>query len=692
MIFDRYRSKSKTRPDEEKSSLPKKISLANTLFRKFPIHLSKKKTIKKQVVDHPPRPSLSLPNIPAAIIPLSEPIIKPIKQSPVKQRKRHSAEQRRSRRNHHLKEDVARHSYTFGHLSSTKTLTRADLTIGTDQLERLAKLVHLQDNTDFLLSQLGTQSSHLVPHRSMSHQHLTVNTPVTNNILLFRQNQNLNRAHSESHAKTLIVQEPLEPEELFDLLEEKEAQVILIDVRNLMDYQKKRISNSLNVNLPSLLIKRYQRGTVSNFNLENFITTVEGRELYASTLSPPPPSTATVGSIFEKKAAEAEIKKKQKSKIWVVYDEEMSTEEPTSQAWTLLNVLDRCIGSVGGGKMYYLNGGFKAFQQYQGWIETDDPNLLPSPTPNNTIVNIPRRSISYTIGDSKNDLSKRTSLFSLDTQAARVNNANALARRAKRRSQQQQQQEIVPTSSSSTTIPSISTMHHFTVPTPSLSAISTFPPASFANSGLIRVTEDDEIAGMMTADASPRTESDFCFIISEIIPGFLFVGPEIETSDHASQLDVRSIKRVLNMAEECQDEGLQNQPQFTYHKISARDTLEMKNIEFVMMEAVQFIEEAKKNHEPIYVHCKAGKSRSITAILAYLVTSERWTLKRAYRHVIKARPNMSPNIGFISELMKMDGRVHGRVSSFMETDWQSTSLPSPEYANELFQLERSWQQ
>lgn len=585
MIFDRYRNKSKTRPDEEKSSttaMPKKSSLANTLFRKFPIHLSsKKKNIKKQhqIIDHQPRPSLSLPNIPAAIIPLLEPVNKPIKQSIVKQRKRHSAEQRRSRRTHHLKEDVARHSYTFGHLTSTKTLTRADLTFGSDQLERLAKLVHLQDNTEFLLSQLGIQSSHLVPHRSMSHQHLTVKAPVTNNILLFRQN--LNRAHSESHAKTLLVQESMEPEELFDLLEEKEAQVILIDVRNLMEYQKKRILGSLNVNLPSLLIKRYQRGTVSNFNLENFITTVEGRELYAATHHPLPSKT---GSIFEQKAAEAELKKKQKSKIWVVYDEEMSKQDQTSQAWTLLNVLDRCIGSVGGGKMYYLNGGFKAFQQYDQWIETDDPNLLPSPTPNNTIVNIPRRSISYTIGDSKNDLSKRTSLFSLDTQAARVNNANALARRANRRSQQQQ--EIVPIHSS------ISTDHHqnFIVPTPSssLSALAPFPPPSFSNQ-LIRVTEDDEIAGMMTADASPRTESDFSFIISEIIPGFLFVGPEIETLDHANQLHVRHIKRVLNMAEECQDEGLDDQQQLIYHKISARDTLEMKNIELVMMEAVQFI-------------------------------------------------------------------------------------------------------
>lgn len=104
------------------------------------------------------------------------------------------------------------------------------------------------------------------------------------------------------------------------------------------------------------------------------------------------------------------------------------------------------------------------------------------------------------------------------------------------------------------------------------------------------------------------------------------------------------------------------------------------------------LEDAKRHHEPIYVHCKAGKSRSVTAILAYLVSSERWTLKQAYRHVIKARPNMSPNIGFIAELMKMEGRVHGRVSSFMETDWQSSSMPSPEFTRELKELELAWQQ
>lgn len=79
-----------------------------------------------------------------------------------------------------------------------------------------------------------------------------------------------------------------------------------------------------------------------------------------------------------------------------------------------------------------------------------------------------------------------------------------------------------------------------------------------------------------------------------------------------------------------------------------------------------YVEEAKRAQEPIYVHCKAGKSRSVAAILAYLVQSERWTLKDAYKHVIKARPGVSPNIGFIAELMKLEKKTLGTVSNFAD--------------------------
>ncbi|KAI9486434.1 MAG: hypothetical protein EXX96DRAFT_646249 [Benjaminiella poitrasii] len=734
MLFDRYKnSKSKPLANEK----TKKLSLANSLFRRLPFHFSstfnanqnnnhtKKKydhhnhhhqqTKKHNVVRQPTRSSMSLPDIvsvqdksfstqrtpkPSTSSPQQPSLIKA--KSLQQQRKRFSAEQRRRQRWASM-QDVHRHSLTFGRLPTSKAtaqrLTLTDLSLSPDQLAKLERLIATQPSTrdEDLLAKLGnTIQPSIVPHRSMSHQHLPSSSPF--------QRKSLSRTQSESHANKFAISRSdlcLEPADLARALTDNSENVMLIDVRNLIDYQNRRIRDSINVNLPSLLIKRYQRGTVSNFNLENFITTAEGREIYQLRKQEDvQPSQTSLhdypfSTILEQKALEAvELKKKKNetSKMWVVYDQHMSEDDPTSPAWTLLSVLERVLSTTKN-RVRYLQGGIEAFQDTNdGWILSFTSTAaattsLTTVRPNSANYG-PRRSISYTLGESKNDVyNKRASLFTLDTHVARMNNANALARREKQRSQKQSL-ELTNNRSSL----SLNSMHD----TDSLATLepssSTFPnPASdITPFSLNRVVEDDEI---LTAEISPRTESDFDFVISEVIPGFLFVGPEIETSEQANQLvEVRHIKRVLNMAEECDDQGLmQFRDTLIYHKIAARDTLEMKNIELAMMEAVHFIEEAKKKHEPIYVHCKAGKSRSITAILAYLINSERWTLKRAYRHVIKVRPNMSPNIGFITELMKMEGKVHDRVSSFLESsDWQTTALPSPEYTKELIQLEKAW--
>ncbi|KAG0172962.1 hypothetical protein DFQ28_009517 [Apophysomyces sp. BC1034] len=751
MLFDRYR-KAKRLDDSSSQPTVKKTSLAGTLLRKLPHALTKKAwhTERRQdtsatVSLAQPRHSSSLPNITFATVQIAnKSLVEPTEEkipptqtdlsglqpntddnprpaatastptlltvanskgmsdnnfdfaaqfkllTTSKSLKRHSAEQYLAaavRLEEHMPSTKRakagrnkRHSYTFGHI--TDGVTRLSV----------AELPAL----DLPKRHLPVPNPSLIPQRSLSHQP----SPQPKLVLARHHSTSTHVKYSSNTSEGT----PLEPDKLVEMLATNQN-VTLIDVRNLMDYQKRRIRNSLNVNLPSLLIKRYQRGTVSNFNLVNFITTAEGRERYAHRDTPPASASTTnpSSSILEQKATEAAAKKRNSRgdklslPVWVVYDEDMDPQQ-TSQAWTLLSVLDRAMT----GKTYYLAGGFKAFEEHSQYLvegaEDDCNDATDKQTP------LPRRSLSYTMGTLHTDtssLNRRTSLFSLDTQAARVNNANALARRANRRTQATgagKAERMTPVKDS------------FILPQSSQSQ----PLLSHADQGLpmlARVMEDDETA--IFTNCSPVTESDFDFVISEIIPGFLFVGPEIENIEQAEQLEARQIRRILNMAEECNDdvEGLHEK--MLYRKIAARDTVEMKNIDWVMMEAVCFIgnflefslhigisylilylyiEDAKRNHEPIYVHCKAGKSRSVTAILAYLVASERWTLKQAYRHVIKARPNISPNIGFIAELMKMEGRVHGRVSSFMETDWQSSAMPSPEFSRTLKQLEYSWQQ
>jgi len=66
------------------------------------------------------------------------------------------------------------------------------------------------------------------------------------------------------------------------------------------------------------------------------------------------------------------------------------------------------------------------------------------------------------------------------------------------------------------------------------------------------------------------------------------------------------------------------------------------------------IDDARLHSSPTYVHCKAGKSRSVTVVLGYLIHANAWTLKTSYAYVAERRKGISPNIGFVAELMQFE--------------------------------------
>ena len=74
-------------------------------------------------------------------------------------------------------------------------------------------------------------------------------------------------------------------------------------------------------------------------------------------------------------------------------------------------------------------------------------------------------------------------------------------------------------------------------------------------------------------------------------------------------------------------------------------------------------DDARLHDAPIYVHCKAGKSRSVLAVMAYLIHTNHWTLKRTYAYVVERRNAVSPNIGFVAELMKYEEKELGLKKS-----------------------------
>jgi hypothetical protein len=83
-------------------------------------------------------------------------------------------------------------------------------------------------------------------------------------------------------------------------------------------------------------------------------------------------------------------------------------------------------------------------------------------------------------------------------------------------------------------------------------------------------------------------------------------------------------------------------------------------------------DDARLHSAPTYVHCKAGKSRSVTAVMAYLIHANHWTLSRAYQFVLERRKGISPNIGFVSELMTFEEEELGGKSIGVQPNGSSS--------------------
>ncbi|KAF9146355.1 hypothetical protein BGX30_001369 [Mortierella sp. GBA39] len=144
--------------------------------------------------------------------------------------------------------------------------------------------------------------------------------------------------------------------------------------------------------------------------------------------------------------------------------------------------------------------------------------------------------------------------------------------------------------------------------------------------------------------------------VSMILPDFLFLGGELVDEEQVEELERLGIKRVLNVAVNCDDDlWIQRFGQSGYLKVGLRDHVD-QDLKDGLDEAVKFIASSKT---PVYVHCQAGKSRSVATVIGYLIQEHRWPLKRAYDHVVERRRCMSPNIGFVSQLVLLEKRVLG---------------------------------
>ena len=60
--------------------------------------------------------------------------------------------------------------------------------------------------------------------------------------------------------------------------------------------------------------------------------------------------------------------------------------------------------------------------------------------------------------------------------------------------------------------------------------------------------------------------------------------------------------------------------------------------------AVEFIQKYKLQNDTVYIHCKAGRARSATVAMCWLIKYRQMTPEQAQKHLLAARPHINPHL------------------------------------------------
>ena len=171
------------------------------------------------------------------------------------------------------------------------------------------------------------------------------------------------------------------------------------------------------------------------------------------------------------------------------------------------------------------------------------------------------------------------------------------------------------------------------------------------------------------APPAPEEESPKDYAPFHILPHLYLGCRKIASNLHS--LKEHRITRILNVTNSIPNQ-FQDLEGFKYKQIAVEDVHEVDMLK-QLPEAFSFIEEAKRRGEKVLVHCHAGMSRSATVVIAYLMKYYGHTLDTAYEFVKNIKPNISPNVSFMGQLLEFECSLQPSPSD----SGIGSSLPTP---------------
>uniref|UniRef100_A0A1D5R5B9 JNK pathway associated phosphatase n=1 Tax=Macaca mulatta TaxID=9544 RepID=A0A1D5R5B9_MACMU len=168
--------------------------------------------------------------------------------------------------------------------------------------------------------------------------------------------------------------------------------------------------------------------------------------------------------------------------------------------------------------------------------------------------------------------------------------------------------------------------------------------------------------------------------MNKILPG-LYIGNFKDARD-AEQLSKNKVTHILSVHDSARPmlEGVK------YLCIPAADS-PSQNLTRHFKESIKFIHECRLRGESCLVHCLAGVSRSVTLVIAYIMTVTDFGWEDALHTVRAGRSCANPNVGFQRQLQEFEKHEVHQYRQWLREEYGESPLQDAEEAKSILGAE-----
>lgn len=129
---------------------------------------------------------------------------------------------------------------------------------------------------------------------------------------------------------------------------------------------------------------------------------------------------------------------------------------------------------------------------------------------------------------------------------------------------------------------------------------------------------------------------------------------DVYGGNNLDKLKEYNIGRIINLGDITEHKIYKNFSNIEYLSIVIDDS-ESEDIYKWFEETTKFI---STSNSPVLIYCWAGISRSVTILIAYLISKKNMSYLTSYFKIKKVRPFIHPNIGFVNALYRLENSLN----------------------------------